>query len=316
MLIRRATASALFHIASGVTLATLGMAMCFTTTPKSYPSIAKMEARADTVTDTGTDAKGTSEAQDETGTGAQPQPKADGTTIKTARVAADETPRQDAQGQRHAPTPAMEDERPASPRDGADDDAVDDSHHDDNHDKDAPESEPSQPGPMASFWPKVAHLDRCAHDDGSIVEWAPGYYVAHDWSEPGQILLAAEIGSVIEVNGVPITICDMFTVPDDAIYEDIRANVGPWLAIFQTCYDETSTLILTGTGNIGPFETISPRAEWERAKEEQETTVAYDVPEPAQQDDVVEGVVEHIVEDIALEHDGCDEVIALDGNDA
>lgn len=126
--------------------------------------------------------------------------------------------------------------------------------------------------PIASFWPKVDHFATNAHDDGSVVEWAPGFYIAHNWSDGGQAILSADIGQTIEVYGTPITICERFRVANDSTYEALRTEAGPWRAIFQTCSGQGDTLILFGEGDIGPFEIEGPYAEWQESQQQQTDT--------------------------------------------
>lgn len=107
-----------------------------------------------------------------------------------------------------------------------------------------------------SFWPKHALWDYYAHDDGSMNEWAEGWFVAHHWSEAGAAISGLYEGDVIIIDGVPITIVNREYRSVDETYESIRGDVGAWGVIFQTCLGDGATnIILTGTADgMGPYD--------------------------------------------------------------
>lgn len=118
--------------------------------------------------------------------------------------------------------------------------------------------EPQDDGPAwPSFWAKHQIMDYHAHDDGSINEWAPGYYVAHSTSEAGQAIHASDVGSVIIIDGTPVTIDSRQYRSEYESYEGIRETFGSNCVIFQTCADGDMNLVLTGHADgWGPFETV------------------------------------------------------------
>lgn len=115
-----------------------------------------------------------------------------------------------------------------------------------------------EPGPSwPSFVAKHETLNYSAHDDGSINEWAPGYYDAHDWSEAGQAIHASDVGDVIIIDDTPVTITGRCYLSEYETYEDIRARLGNDCVIFQTCAGAGTILVLTGHADgWGPFGTL------------------------------------------------------------
>ena len=91
-----------------------------------------------------------------------------------------------------------------------------------------------------------------AHDDGSIVEWAPGYYIAHDWSEWGNLIHALNIGDRINISNIDATVSGIYEVSKYLPYENIRDEITGWDTIcFQTCipYSDYNTVV-TARPNI------------------------------------------------------------------
>lgn len=89
-------------------------------------------------------------------------------------------------------------------------------------------------------WPRVAYFDYHAHDDGSVVEWAPGWFNAHSTSSWGQLMLALEVGDEVMVNGETATVTNLVAVSELMPYEDIREQIAGWDTIcFQTCIEGT-----------------------------------------------------------------------------
>lgn len=129
---------------------------------------------------------------------------------------------------------------------------------------------------VPSFVAKHMLWDDYAHDDGSINEWADGWYNAHNWSEPGKAIVSLGIGDVIIIDGIPITITDRFYCDVDDYYERIRTEVGEWSVIFQTCLgDGAHNIILTGRSpQLGPFQ--MPEAPTQQVTT---TTITYEVVE-------------------------------------
>lgn len=137
------------------------------------------------------------------------------------------------------------------------------------------DSEPSEPA-WPSFWAKHRIMDYYAHDDGSINEWAPGYYVAHSTSSAGQAIHESGVGSVIIIDGTPVTIDSRQYRSVDDDYEGIRESLGADCVIFQTCDGGGMNLILTGHADgWGPFATVGGGIPTGRGEEVIEEHVTY-----------------------------------------
>lgn len=122
-----------------------------------------------------------------------------------------------------------------------------------------------------SLYARKAYFDYSAHDDGSITEWNPGFFIAHNWSEAGQIITATQVGGIIRLNDHDITICERHIVNEDMYYEDIRNMAGPDKVIFQTCADGPNNLLLFGKSDaFGPYDTFpeAPEPVYEEVYEE------------------------------------------------
>lgn len=72
-------------------------------------------------------------------------------------------------------------------------------------------------------------------DAGGVVEYQPGFYVSHNYSEGGAFLNFA-IGDTVYIDGQAVTIDGYTYIDTDNDYmEDIRANIGYDKICFQTC---------------------------------------------------------------------------------
>jgi hypothetical protein len=112
-----------------------------------------------------------------------------------------------------------------------------------------------------SFWAKHDLFNYAGHDDGSINEWAPGYYDAHAWSEAGQAIHASYPGDVIVIDGMPIRIVSREYASEHESYESIRGRLGNDVVIFQTCAEGDQMLLLSGTcDGYGPFDPYPPES--------------------------------------------------------
>ena len=90
-------------------------------------------------------------------------------------------------------------------------------------------------------FPRQAYLDYGAHDDGSIVEWMPGYYVAHSWSDYGKAILGLREGDEVLVSGERLRVSGIHSVGRDVDYEEVRLSfVGTDTVCLQTCLDGTA----------------------------------------------------------------------------
>lgn len=75
-----------------------------------------------------------------------------------------------------------------------------------------------------------------APDDGSVGEWADGYFIAHDWSANGVMIMSCP--EYVEVDGVLYEFAGSTTYTRDTYYEDgpeAFAHAGGGIG-FQTCY--------------------------------------------------------------------------------
>lgn len=126
---------------------------------------------------------------------------------------------------------------------------------------------------LESGWPSFTAKhelgNRSAHDDGSINEWAPGYYIAHNGTAPGNAIAASNVGDVIIIDGNAVTITSRFMRDLTDGYEQVRIDAGDSAVIFQTCLgDDVNNIMLTGTcPTLGPFHDEHVKewaAAWER----------------------------------------------------
>lgn len=82
-----------------------------------------------------------------------------------------------------------------------------------------------------------------ANDDGSLSEWEPGWFIAHDWSNAGREIAVRP--ERVVVDGVTYRYDASRVVPSDA---DARA-LGDWAAeggsvVFQTCTPDDWRLLV------------------------------------------------------------------------
>ena len=73
--------------------------------------------------------------------------------------------------------------------------------------------------------------------DGSLSQWKPGYYIAHDWSANGKRIAALGSGSKVEINGIYYQYVSQMSVElaSTRYYDVINfANANNGIA-FQTC---------------------------------------------------------------------------------
>lgn len=101
----------------------------------------------------------------------------------------------------------------------------------------APEEAPDAPeGQGAGAW-SPAYRDEygtdTAADDGSLTQWADGYYIAHDWSENGKAIAS---GRNVVIDGREYALAGSQTVPPGTPYEDVEGWVHADGGIgMQTC---------------------------------------------------------------------------------
>lgn len=74
-----------------------------------------------------------------------------------------------------------------------------------------------------------------AREDGTMTEWASRYYIAHDWSDYGQQILALSIGDTFCVNGVTVEVDGVFNYPKASFLNEVRCVCGDDSYILQTC---------------------------------------------------------------------------------
>lgn len=95
--------------------------------------------------------------------------------------------------------------------------------------------------------PRAIGADK-ASDEGLLTEWAPRYYITHDWSEYGQQIRQMIPGDAVVINGRGILISDIFDYPREGYLEEIREVVGPDVIVLQTCEPDTpNNRIVYGT---------------------------------------------------------------------
>lgn len=104
--------------------------------------------------------------------------------------------------------------------------------------------DPVSTGPWEAEWDSELVE---AKDDGSLTEWCDYYYVTHNWSYYGQIILDLQPGDIVTVNGEPVRVEGIFDYPKDSILDEILALVGEDAVVFQTCVpDEDYNRIVHG----------------------------------------------------------------------
>lgn len=149
-----------------------------------------------------------------------------------------------------------------------------------------------------SFSAKHRLWDYYAHDDGSINEWAPGWFVTHDWSEAGKTILSLGVGDTIVIDGIPIEITSRGSCLVDDDYESVRSNLGGQCVVLQTCAgDGVHNVLLTGMGEgMGPYEV--PQTE---AKSEERVTYVNDYGEFATYEEAEAAIEAHMQEEQEME---------------
>ena len=104
--------------------------------------------------------------------------------------------------------------------------------------------DPVSTGPWEAEWDSELVE---AKDDGSLTEWCDYYYVTHNWSYYGQIILDLQPGDIVTVNGEPVRVEGIFDYPKDSILDEILALAGEDAVVFQTCVpDEDYNRIVHG----------------------------------------------------------------------
>ena len=94
----------------------------------------------------------------------------------------------------------------------------------------------SQESMVFDGWVAYDDLDGTeASPDGLLTQWAEGYYVTHDWSEYGQLILTMVPGDQVVIDGVPIDVVEIFDYPKEAYLRELRAVVDEGRVILQTC---------------------------------------------------------------------------------
>lgn len=151
-----------------------------------------------------------------------------------------------------------------------------------------------------SFSAKHRLWDYYAHDDGSINEWAPGWFVTHDWSESGKAILSLGVGDTIVIDGIPIEITSRGSCLVDDDYESVRSNLGGQCVVLQTCAgDGVHNVLLTGMGEgMGPYEV--PQTE---ARSEERVTYVNDYGEFATYEEAEAAIEAHMQEEQEMEED-------------
>ena len=94
-----------------------------------------------------------------------------------------------------------------------------------------------------SFGPWKAHEEYGAEDaaeDGSLTEWAPKYYITHDWSDYGKQILTMIPRDTVRINDVSFVVEGAFDYPKDGYLEEIRDIVGNEVVVIQTCEPQSS----------------------------------------------------------------------------
>lgn len=86
-----------------------------------------------------------------------------------------------------------------------------------------------------------------ARSDGGLTEWSYRYYITHNWSYYGEVILDLQPGDVLTVNGESMRVEGIFDYPKDSILDEILALVGEDAVVFQTCVpDEDYNRIVHG----------------------------------------------------------------------
>lgn len=85
-----------------------------------------------------------------------------------------------------------------------------------------------------------------AHDLGALVEWSPGYYVAHDWSAPGKAITEMEQGDLVMLDGKELRIDGTATIDSRTRLNAVRDMCGHDAIIFQTCLSDDRYRIAYG----------------------------------------------------------------------
>ena len=83
--------------------------------------------------------------------------------------------------------------------------------------------------------------------DGGLTEWSYRYYITHNWSYYGEVILDLQPGDVLTVNGESMRVEGIFDYHKDSILDEILALVGEDAVVFQTCVpDEDYNRIVHG----------------------------------------------------------------------
>lgn len=90
--------------------------------------------------------------------------------------------------------------------------------------------------------------DPHAHDLGALVEWVPGYYVAHDWSAPGKAIARMGRGDLVMLDGQGLRIDGTATISSRTSLDAVRGMCGRDAIIFQTCISDDWYRIAYGHG--------------------------------------------------------------------
>ena len=70
---------------------------------------------------------------------------------------------------------------------------------------------------------------------GELTEWAPDYYITHDWSTYGQQILTMAPGDTVTINGRTLSVEGVYDYPKDAFLDEVRFVTGSDTVVLQTC---------------------------------------------------------------------------------
>ena len=76
---------------------------------------------------------------------------------------------------------------------------------------------------------------READPNGALTQWDDHYYITHNWSRYGQIILTMVPGDTVTINGKTMRVENMFDYPNEGYLDEIQVLVGSDVVVLQTC---------------------------------------------------------------------------------
>jgi hypothetical protein len=87
-------------------------------------------------------------------------------------------------------------------------------------------------------------------NQGYMVHCDPLWYCVHWYTDQGSWIQQMQIGDIAHVEGMSIIIDGQFDIARTAYVEDVRAEVGSDVVIFQTCYGPGGDYMLGKYGHV------------------------------------------------------------------